>query len=178
MAATRLVTAHTADLLDDELAAARALLFDVFDDMTEPDWEHCLGGVHALLVEGGAVIAHAALVQRRLLHDGRALRAGYVEGVAVRRDRQRRGHGTALMTRLGSVIRRAYEVGALASSDEGLPFYAASGWQPWTGPAAALTPDGVVPTPDAVGAVFVLPVSARLDPSVPLVCDWRDGDVW
>ena len=34
--------------------AIRALLYDVFDDMTEPDYEHCLGGVHARAVRTGA----------------------------------------------------------------------------------------------------------------------------
>lgn len=41
-----------------------------------------------------------------------------------------------------------------------------------------LTPDGVVPTPDERGAVHVLPVGVDLDPSAPLVCDWRSGELW
>ena len=45
---TAVRTAHTADINAATRAAARALLYDVFDDMTEHDWEHCLGGVHAL----------------------------------------------------------------------------------------------------------------------------------
>jgi len=28
------------------------------------------------------------------------------------------------------------------------------------------------------GAIFVRAVSAHLDPALPLVCDWRNGDVW
>jgi len=34
--------AHTGDLDQATLAAARDLLFAVFDDMTEDDWEHSL----------------------------------------------------------------------------------------------------------------------------------------
>ena len=41
---------------------------------------------------------------RRLLHDGQALR--YVEAVAVRLDRRRRGHGDVVMEALECVIRR------------------------------------------------------------------------
>jgi hypothetical protein len=41
------------------------------------------GGIDALVREGEAVIAHGSVVQRRLLHSGRALRTGYVEAVAV-----------------------------------------------------------------------------------------------
>ena len=84
-------TAHTAQLDPGTLADARSLLYAAFDDMTEDDWEHSLGGIHALAYEGGELAGHAAVVQRRLLHGGRALRAGYVEGVGVRAEYRRRG---------------------------------------------------------------------------------------
>ena len=111
-------TAHTADVDAATLAAARALLYEAFDDMTEDDWEHSLGGVHALAFDGDALVGHAAVVQRRLLHGGRALRTGYVEGVAVRADQRRRGHGAAMMDALERVIRGAYDLGALGATDE------------------------------------------------------------
>ena len=76
-------TAHTAELDAATLTAARALLYDVFDDMTDHDWEHALGGVHALVWEGADLIGHASVIQRRLLNGGLALRTGYVEGVGV-----------------------------------------------------------------------------------------------
>ncbi len=117
--------AHTADLDAAAIKAARALLDDVFaGEMTDDDWEHALGGVHALIWEGPALIGHASLIQRRLLYHGRALRAGYVEAVAVRADRQRRGHGATMMAALERVLRGAYDLGALGSTDEGAPFYA------------------------------------------------------
>ena len=53
--------------------------------MTDQDWEHALGGVHAVAWLDGEVVGHASVVQRRLLHDGRALRTGYVEGVGCAR---------------------------------------------------------------------------------------------
>jgi aminoglycoside 2'-N-acetyltransferase I len=146
--------------------------------MTEHDWEHTLGGVHALVWEDDELIGHASVVQRRLLHGGRALRTGYVEGVAVRADRRRRGHGAAMMDALERVIRSAYELGALGATDEAADFYAARGWQQWHGPTSALTPDGVVRTPKDDGGVYVYPVSAELDLSGELTCDWRDGEVW
>ena len=49
--------------------------------------------MHALIFDHGALIAHAAVVQRRLLYRETALRCGYVEGVAVREDW--RGQGLA-----------------------------------------------------------------------------------
>jgi aminoglycoside 2'-N-acetyltransferase I len=123
-----LQTAHTAELDAATLAAARALLPDVFDDMTDHDWEHALGGVHALVWEGAGLIGHASVIQRRLLHGGRALRTGYVEGVGVRADRRGRGHGAAMMDALETVVRGAYELGALGAADEAAAFYAARGW--------------------------------------------------
>jgi aminoglycoside 2'-N-acetyltransferase I len=172
-------TAHTADLDPGALAAARALLDEVFaGEMTDADWEHGLGGVHALLWDGPALIGHASVIQRRLLHGGRALRTGYVEAVGVRPDRQRQGHGGALMAALERVLRDAYDLGALGSSDEGAAFYAARGWQLWRGPLSALTPSGIRPTPEEDGYIYVFPVTAPLDLSGELTCDWRDGDVW
>ena len=103
---SELRTAHTADLDATVLEAARALLYDVFgDELEESDWEHALGGVHAVIWDGDELIGHASVVMRRMLHGGRALRCGYVEAVAVRADHQRRGHGGALMEAVERVIR-------------------------------------------------------------------------
>jgi aminoglycoside 2'-N-acetyltransferase I len=175
---TDLQVAHTADLDPAALAAARRLLYDVFDDMTDGDWEHGLGGMHALLWEGPELIGHGSVIQRRLLHQGRALRTGYVEAVAVRAGRRRQGHGGALMAALERVIRGGYDLGALGATDEGAAFYAARGWQPWRGPTSALTPDGVRRTPDEDDAIYVYRCGAPLDLGAGLTCDWRDGDAW
>jgi aminoglycoside 2'-N-acetyltransferase I len=146
--------------------------------MTDEDWEHALGGVHALVWEGDELIAHGSVIQRRLLHGGRTLRTGYVEAVAVRADRRRRGHGAAVMDALERVVRGAYDLGALGATDEGAGLYTSRGWQQWRGPLYALTPDGVIRTEEDDGGVYVLPVTTALDLSGELICDWRDGDVW
>jgi aminoglycoside 2'-N-acetyltransferase I len=170
--------AHTADLDAATLRAARALLYDVFDDLEEDDWDHALGGIHALVWEGEELIGHASVVQRRLLHGGRALRTGYVEGVGVRADRRGRGHGAVMMGELERVIRGAYDLGALGAADEAAGFYAARGWRQWQGPTSALSPDGIVRTEDEDGGIFAFPVAVPLDLSGSLTCDWRDGEVW
>lgn len=174
-----LTIAHTADLDPALLVAVRTLLDSAFEgDFSDDDWEHALGGVHALAWEGPELVGHAAVVQRRLLHGGRALRAGYVEGVGVRADRRGRGHGGALMDALGRVLHGAYDVGGLGATDAGASVYERRGWRRWEGPTSALTPGGVVRTPEADGAVYVLALSAPLDLAGELTCDWRDGDVW
>jgi aminoglycoside 2'-N-acetyltransferase I len=172
-------TAHTADLDAATLALARALLDEAFEgDFSDEDWEHGLGGMHALVWEGPELIGHASLVQRRLLHDGRALRAGYVEAVGVRADRRGRGHGAAMMAALERVLRGAYDLGALGATDDAVRLYEARGWKRWAGPTSALTPDGIRRTQDDDGSVYVLPVAIMLDLAGELTCDWRDGDVW
>ncbi|MEU6347122.1 GNAT family N-acetyltransferase [Streptomyces sp. NPDC046977] len=179
MTRIRVDVAHTADLDRADLDAARALLVAAFDGgFDDTDWEHSLGGLHTLVREGAELIGHAALVQRRVLHDGRALRTGYVEGVGVRADRRGRGHGAALMDALERRVRRAYDLGALAAADGAGGFYAARGWRPWRGPTSVLTPSGVLRTPDDDDCVYVLPTAAPLDLAGDLVCDWRDGDAW
>lgn len=175
---TRVQTAHTADLDSATLDSARALLYTVFDDMTDDDWEHSLGGVHALVWDGDELIGHASVIQRRLMHKDHALRAGYVEGVGVRADRRRRGHGAAMMDELERVVRGAYDLGALGTTEEAAEFYAARGWKAWRGPTSALTPGGIVRTAEEDGYVYVLPVAAPLELSGELTCDWREGDVW
>lgn len=170
--------AHTAGLDAAVLAAARALLYDVFDDMTDHDWEHALGGMHALVWEGDDLIGHASVVQRRLLHGGRALRAGYVEGVGVRADRRGRGHGAAMMEALEAVVRGGYELGALGAADAAAAFYADRGWMLWRGPSSALTPTGIRRTREDDGCIYVLPAGVPLDLLGELTCDWRDGDLW
>ena len=171
--------AHTADLDPATREAARTLLDEAFrGDMTEADWEHALGGVHALVWDGPALIGHGSVIQRRLLHRGRALRAGYIEAVAVHPDRQGEGHGAAVLGALERVLRGAYDLGALGSSEEGAGFYAARGWKLWRGPSSALTPTGIRPTPDENGCLYVFELAVPLDISGELTCDWRDGDVW
>jgi aminoglycoside 2'-N-acetyltransferase I len=171
--------AHTADLDAGTLEALRGLMDVVFaDDFEEDDWEHALGGMHALITEDAEPVAHASLVMRRLLHQGRALRAGYVEAVGVHPEHRRRGHGGAVMEPLERIIRSAYDLGALGASDEAVRMYAGRGWKPWRGKTYALTPDGVVRTEEEDDSVFVLPAGASLDLTATLACDWRDGSVW
>jgi aminoglycoside 2'-N-acetyltransferase I len=82
------------------------------------------------------------------------------------------------MAALEEVIARAHDFGALSATDDGAPLYRSRGWLLWRGPVSALTPSGIRRTPDEDGAVFVLPVTARLDLAGELTCDWRDGPLW
>ncbi|ETW23502.1 aminoglycoside N-acetyltransferase AAC(2')-Ic [Mycobacterium gastri] len=170
---------HTSDLDGETRQHIHQMVTDAFaGDFTENDWEHALGGMHALIWHHGAIIAHAAVVQRRLIYQGTALRCGYIEGVAVREDWRGQGLVRALLDAGEQVIRGAYQLGALSSSARARRLYASRGWLPWRGPTSVLAPTGPVRTPDDDGTVFVLPVEVALDTSAGLMCDWRAGDVW
>jgi aminoglycoside 2'-N-acetyltransferase I len=182
MVPTQLHTArlvHTADLDTEARQRVRQMVTDAFvGDFTETDWEHTLGGMHALICRHGAMIAHAAVVQRRLFYRGNALRCGYVEGVAVRQDWRGKGLVSALLDAVEQVMRGAYQLGALSSSARARRLYTTRGWLPWRGPTSVLAPTGPTRTPDDDGSIFVLPVGISLDTSADLMCDWRAGDVW
>ena len=170
---------HTAHLSPATRRSARLLVDRAFGgDFSDEDWDHALGGLHALVHDGGDLVAHGALVQRHLLHGARTLRVGYVEAVAVHPVARRRGHASAVMGALEEVIRGGHDLGALSATDDGALLYAARGWQPWRGTTWALTPEGRIRTGEDDGAVLVLPVSTDLGLDGELTCDWRDGDLW
>jgi aminoglycoside 2'-N-acetyltransferase I len=170
---------HTADLKSDARQRAYEMVNDAFaGELTDTDWDHALGGMHALIWHRGAIIAHGAVVQRRLLYRGAALRCGYVEAVAVREDWRGQGLAVAILDACEQVIRGGYQLGALSSSDRGRRLYTLRGWLPWRGPTSVLAPGGPTRTPDDDSSVFVLPVGINLDETAALTCDWRDGDVW
>lgn len=171
---------HTSQLADGDLRELRELLDGAFGgNFADEDFEHALGGVHALVREDGELIAHGSVVQRRVLHRGRALRTGYVEAVAVRPDRRRRGLGGRVMAALEEVIGRAYVLGALSASADGARLYEGRGWAVWGGRIGALSPEGPVRLADEEGSTYVwLPPGGALeDPAGRLDFDWRDGDV-
>jgi aminoglycoside 2'-N-acetyltransferase I len=168
----------THQLSPNELGALRALLEEAFEDgFTDDDWDHTVGGLHMLAVEDG-IVAHAAVVERLLMVSDISVRTGYVEGVATATTHRGRGHASTVMRAAAAIIRENYELGALST---GLPdFYLRLGWELWRGPTYTNAPDGPRRTADEDGTIMVLRtgVTEDLDSNLPLMCDWRSGDVW
>lgn len=173
---------HTSQLAEGELRGVRELLDEAFEgDFGDADFEHALGGMHVLAYEGGELVAHGSVVQRRVLHQGRALRTGYVEAVAVRPGRRGRGLGGAVMEAVEGVVSRAYLLGALSASADGARLYAGRGWRVWGGEVGVLGPGGPERLADEEGSTYVWAPpggGVLLDPTAgPLQFDWREGDV-
>src|SRR5436305_1008992 len=81
--------AETSALDQHVLGELRALLEEAFaGEFSDHDWQHAVGGTHALAYEDGELVGHGSVVPRELVHDGRPLRTGYVEAMAVRADRR------------------------------------------------------------------------------------------
>lgn len=173
----RLLT--TAQAPPDLLAAARALCDRAFaGGFDDHDWQHALGGWHAVVLDGADVVAHAAVVPRELHVAGRPWRAGYVEAVATEPARQGRGHGRLAMAEIGAVVRRDYEMGALSTAAHG--FYQRLGWERWRGPTYVRRGSDLVRTADEDDGVMVLRhgPSQALDLTVVISCPGRAGDDW
>jgi aminoglycoside 2'-N-acetyltransferase I len=175
-----MLIARTEDLSPDLLRALKVMLEEAYDESFVEDWDHALGGVHFLVDEDGEPVAHASVVERFLETGRLLLRTGYVEAVATRPDRERRGLASRVMEAATNHIRETYELGALGTGE--FDFYARFGWEVWRGPTSVRTPAGdVVRTPDDDGYVMILRTPSTppdLDVNAPITCDWRSGDVW
>jgi aminoglycoside 2'-N-acetyltransferase I len=187
LARVRLV--RTAELSETELLHIRRLCEAAFQGpdpaptasrpaFDEDDWAHALGGSHAIVLEGGTIVAHAAVVVRELEVDGVGLRSGYVEAVATALDLQGRGYGTAAMRVMYEHLLATYRLGALATSKHG--FYERLGWERWEGPTFVRISGGLRHTPEEDHAIMVLrtPTTPALDLRAPISCEWRPGDLW
>ncbi len=170
----------TSQLSDADRAAIRRLLDEAFDDdFSDHDWAHALGGWHAMIRDGTTILAHGAVVARRIDVGVTPCRAGYVEAVAVAPGHQRSGLGTAVMTALAAVIRDRFELGVLSSGEWG--FYERLGWERWRGPSYVRGEDGVIvrsiADDDGVMVLHSRPGLA-LDPTMSITCEARPGDSW
>lgn len=173
------ITSSAALTPDDRVALRRLLDAAFAGDFADEDWDHALGGWHALIVEAGEMVAHASVVERRLWIGDRTLSAGYVEAVAVTPSRQGQGLGTRVMSRVEDIIRERFDLGALSSGEWG--FYERLGWQRWRGPSFVRALDGsLTRSAEEDEGIMVLPCprGGAIDLAAPIVCDARSGDSW
>lgn len=178
----RLVETNT--LRPSEQRAIRRLLERAFaGGFTDDDWTHTVGGTHVLVEKDDSLVAHAAVVQRRIDVGGVVLPCGYVEGVATEPAARGSGAATLAMRHVGELIDDRFALGVLSTG--AWPFYERLGWERWRGPTAVRHRDGSVePTPEDDDGVMIMrtPVTRSrlpvLDLTTTIVCDDRSGDVW
>jgi aminoglycoside 2'-N-acetyltransferase I len=168
----------THDLTPEFLSALKRMLEDAYGEPLAEDWEHALGGVHFYITEGQEPVAHASVVERCLETADRQFRTGYVEAVATRPDRQRRGLGSRVVQAATAHVFEEYELGGLSTGQNDL--YARFGWETWRGPTFVRTGSGLERTAREDGGVMVLRAgpSAGVDLDEAISCEWRSGDVW
>ena len=170
----------TAELGPARLAAVRSLLEHAFDgDFSDEDWHHSLGGWHVLVSSAdGDLVAHAAVVPRRLHVADRPFRSGYVEAVGTAPALQGTGIGSLAMQAVGELLPQHFEVGALATGR--WSFYERLGWERWRGPTFARDGTELVRTEEDDDAVMVrrFGPSADIDLTAALTCEARTGDDW
>lgn len=170
------------DLRADQVEALHRLFEEAWRNkgsvFSEDDLRNAFGGVHFIVEEDGRIVSHASVIARELHAMEHRLATGYVEAVATLPSRQGHGLGSAVMRAIGEHIDRTFQLGAL---DTGIPsFYEPLGWTVWKGPTFVRMDRGPEPTPDEDGSVLVrrTPTTPEIDPTAPLSCDWRPGDVW
>jgi aminoglycoside 2'-N-acetyltransferase I len=172
-------TASTTSLTPSFLTELRTFLSTAFEgDFGDDDWDHAIGGVHVWLSDSRGLISHGSIVERTLVCSGHTLRVAYVEAVATAPGHRHLGHGTAIMKRIGELIREGHVLGVLSTGTHA--FYEGLGWERWRGPTFVGGPHARERTPDDDGGVMILRTtrSPRLDLDAEIVCDWRSGDVW
>lgn len=171
---------HTATLSSAELAEIRALMTASFGPrFDDDDWAHALGGHHLLGYSDEKLVAHAAVVGRTIHIGLIPLLAGYVEAVAVHPEHQGKGYGYQVMEAVHEIILEHFELGALSvGGEQAQRLYRKLGWRVWEGPTYVDGPNGRERTKEEDGGVMVLAPHEAVDLGVPLVCDWREGEVW
>lgn len=116
------------DLSGVELDLLRQLLEDAFDhEFSDDDWDHALGGWHAIDSSERAPVAHAAVVGRQLEVGTRRLTVGCVEAVATAPGAQGLGHGSRALKAVMDLIGCQFEMGALSTGRQ--RFYGRLGWE-------------------------------------------------
>ncbi|MEO8107039.1 MAG: GNAT family N-acetyltransferase [Actinomycetes bacterium] len=157
----------------------RALLWDAFDDFSEHDWQHALGGVHVVAIDEGHVIGHASIISRPVSIGELTESAGYLEAVAVAADHQRQGIGTVVVRAVEQVLKDTYPFGVLSTSRH--RFYERLGWRRWQGPTFAVEGDQRRRTADEDDGIMVRAGNrafAVSDLSLPIAVESRPGDDW
>ena len=147
------------------------------DDFSDEDWEHTFGGYRFLGFLEAKLIAHGAIVPRKILVDSKLLTVGYVEGVAVDPMYWRNGYGSSLMAAITKVCRENFEFSMLSTDEKA--FYRKHGWRDFEGESFVLVQGTEVRSEEEEEGLMYLLGNSTSDKSPrKVVCESRSGDPW
>ena len=146
-------------------------------DFSDEDWKHTFGGYRFLGLLEGELIAHGAIVPRKIFFDSQHLTVGYVEGVAVDPRYWRNGYGSSLMAAITKVCRENFEISMLSTDEKA--FYTKHGWRDFQGESFVLVQGTEVRSEEEdEGLMYLLGNSTSVKRPRKVVCESRDGDSW
>jgi aminoglycoside 2'-N-acetyltransferase I len=147
------------------------------DDFSEEDWIHTFGGVRFLGMISGEIVAHGAIVPRKISINEELMVVGYLEGIAVSSNHQRQGVGRQLLSSITDFCRSEYQISML-STDE-FDFYGNLGWKRFSGKSGVLINSEVMLTPDEdEGLMYLIGQPGFTQEISSAYCDPREGDHW
>lgn len=170
-----ILRAATHELSSHQITELKQFLHDAFDgEFSDEDFEHCVGGVHFLLMVEGTLIGHASVIERALRIDTTELRIGYLEAMAIAELSRGKGWGSHLLTSVNDYIRLQFGAGALSTGDNS--FYTHAGWQTWHGPSHIIRDQQWFASPEEDGGIMTLDIEgSRME---PIAIEHRAGDAW
>lgn len=156
----------------------RELMANAFeDDFSDDDWNNTYGGMRFFGHLEDRLIAHGAVVPRKMHIDGKSVDVGYVEAIAVEPKHWRNGYGSLLLTEITSFCKSEFPLSMLSTDEK--DFYSKSGWRAFQGMSYVLQDGKEVRTEDEDdGLMFILGNEPGLKEPCRAVCNSRSGDAW
>ena len=167
------------EILDSETESRLVKMLDAaFEgDFSNEDWEHTFGGYRFLGFLEAKLIAHGAIVPRKILVDSKLLTVGYIEGVAVHPEYWRNGYGSSLMAASTKVCRENFEFSMLSTDEKA--FYTKHGWRDFEGESFVLVQGTEVRSEEEdEGLMYLLGNSTSDKSPRKVLCESRSGDSW
>jgi len=164
------------DLTEKEYTEILELCSQAYERDFKPFMDTFSGATHVLGRFQSTLVTHALWVIR-WLQTGTLplLQTAFVEAVATEKKYRDKGFASAVMKKLAEEISQ-FDLGALCTGSPEL--YARLGWKIWKGPLFIRTQLGLIPTPNELVLILLLPNTPPLDLEAPLSAEWREGELW
>lgn len=165
----------TAAEIDSEVKSLLSAAFA--GDFTAEDWDHAQGGMRWIGSLADEVVAHGAVVARRMWIDGKEVNVGYVEAIAVLPKYWRQGFGTILMKEITNYCEVNFELSMLSTDEKG--FYRTHGWREFPGKSFVLRGENITRSADEdAGLMYLSKTGIELLETSTVLCEERFGDSW